>query len=165
MVLSGSWAVDAGRLTAKTRHLGPMSIVWKCIAPQKSGRHDEVWSLRAQLGSIGFLFIWINESLSWINSIDSPFKPISIIKSQDFSASVLFVHEGKKPFKCDICDYSSSQKSDLKKHFESVHEEKKSHLNLTFVTSCSLKSHMNIVVLKWFTWRNMLHQFMKEKRH
>ena len=35
------------------------------------------------------------------------------------------VHEKKKPFKCDICDYSFSQKSDLKKHHESVHEGKR----------------------------------------
>ena len=54
----------------------------------------------------------------------------------DFSCSqytninrhVAFVHEGKKPFKCDTCDtcdYSCSQKSDMNKHFASVHEGKK----------------------------------------
>ena len=31
------------------------------------------------------------------------------------------VHEGKKPFKCDICDYSFSEKSSMNKHVKSVH--------------------------------------------
>ena len=30
--------------------------------------------------------------------------------------------EGKKPFKCDICDQSSSQKGNLSKHTYSVHD-------------------------------------------
>ena len=34
------------------------------------------------------------------------------------------VHEGKKPFKCEVCDYRSSQKGGLKKHVALVHEEK-----------------------------------------
>ena len=36
------------------------------------------------------------------------------------------VHEGKKPFKCDICDYSCSAKGTLTTHVSSVHEGKKS---------------------------------------
>ena len=31
----------------------------------------------------------------------------------------------KKPIKCDICNYSCSEKKDLKKHVEAVHEGKK----------------------------------------
>ena len=38
------------------------------------------------------------------------------------------VHEEKKPFKCDICDYSFSQKSVMKSHVESVHGGKKAVL-------------------------------------
>ena len=38
---------------------------------------------------------------------------------------VALVHEGKKPFKCDICDYSCLLKNSMKTHVESVHEEKK----------------------------------------
>ena len=34
--------------------------------------------------------------------------------------------EGKKPFKCDICDQSSSQKGNLSKHTASVHDSNKS---------------------------------------
>ena len=48
---------------------------------------------------------------------------------------VLSVHEEKKPFKCDICDCSCSQKSDMNRH---VHEEK-SLMNVTFVTTAFLK--------------------------
>jgi uncharacterized Zn-finger protein len=33
--------------------------------------------------------------------------------------------EGKKPFKCDICDQSFSQKSNLKRHIVGIHERKK----------------------------------------
>ena len=41
-------------------------------------------------------------------------------------------HEVKKPFKCEVSDYSYSQKGELKKHVvpvhESVHEGKKTFL-------------------------------------
>ena len=44
-----------------------------------------------------------------------------------------FMYLGKKPFQCDICDYSCSQKRDLNKHVASVHEEKKGfQVHLTF---------------------------------
>ena len=33
------------------------------------------------------------------------------------------VHEGKKAFKCQICDKSFSQKGSMNKHMASVHEE------------------------------------------
>ena len=35
---------------------------------------------------------------------------------------VASVHEGKKPFRCNICDYSCSQKSNMKSHITYVHE-------------------------------------------
>ena len=35
------------------------------------------------------------------------------------------VHGGKKPFKCEICDYSSLQKGELNQHISDVHEGKK----------------------------------------
>ena len=37
------------------------------------------------------------------------------------------VHEGKKSFKCKLCCYSSNEKFKVNQHFESVHEEKKLH--------------------------------------
>ena len=36
------------------------------------------------------------------------------------------IHEKTKPFKCVICDYSCSLKANLKRHIESVHEERRS---------------------------------------
>ena len=35
------------------------------------------------------------------------------------------VHEGKKPFKCTICDTCFSLKTNLSKHIKSVHEKRK----------------------------------------
>jgi uncharacterized Zn-finger protein len=35
------------------------------------------------------------------------------------------VHEGKKPFKCNICDANFSTGGNLKGHIESVHKGKK----------------------------------------
>ena len=59
---------------------------------------------------------------------------------------VFSVHEGKKQFKCEICDYSSSRKGNLKLHVASVHEK-----NIPFKCemcdySCSLKSSLQIHV-------------------
>ena len=46
-------------------------------------------------------------------------------QKSNMNKHVASVHEGKKPFKCDICDYSFSQKSVMKSHVESVHGGKK----------------------------------------
>ena len=35
------------------------------------------------------------------------------------------VHEGKKLFKCHTCDYGAFGKKNLKRHIETLHEEKK----------------------------------------
>ena len=35
------------------------------------------------------------------------------------------VHEQRKPFKCDICDYKCSKKSKMNHHVASVHGGKK----------------------------------------
>ena len=47
--------------------------------------------------------------------------------SQKFNLKrhVASVHKGNKPFKCEVCDYNSSQKGHLKQHVASVHEIKK----------------------------------------
>ena len=50
------------------------------------------------------------------------------------------VHERKKSFKCQICDYKSSQKGDLKRHV-AVHEEKKAFECKFCAYSSPNKSH------------------------
>ena len=60
--------------------------------------------------------------------------------------NIVSVHEGKKPFKCDICDYRCSQKVNMNRHVASVHEEKKPFkceiCDATFTQKSSLKTHM-----------------------
>ena len=41
---------------------------------------------------------------------------------------VLSVHEEKKTFNCEICDYNCSENGSLNKHFIPAHEEKKYHI-------------------------------------
>ena len=40
---------------------------------------------------------------------------------------IVSVHEKKKPFKCSKCEFEATQKVNLKKHIETVHEGIKSH--------------------------------------
>ena len=50
----------------------------------------------------------------------------SCTQKDEMTQHVSSVHKKKKPFQCDICNYSCFLNHDIKKHFESVHEEKKS---------------------------------------
>ena len=45
--------------------------------------------------------------------------------STDLSCHITSVHEGKKPFNCDICDVDFSGKPNLDAHIAKVHEGKK----------------------------------------
>ena len=47
-------------------------------------------------------------------------------EKSDMNRHVSSVHEGKKPFKCDFCDYSCSRKGDMNRHVSTVYESKKS---------------------------------------
>ena len=55
--------------------------------------------------------------------------------------NVSWVLDRNKPFKCDICDYRSSRKSDLNKHVASVHEVNKPFKYDMCDHRCSQKSH------------------------
>ena len=84
--------------------------------------------------------------------------------------------EGKKPFKCDICDQSFTQKSISKRHIENTHDENKTFkcelvitalltravwLN-TLLQFTMLRNHSNVTfVTPVFTKRNTLLRFMK----
>ena len=55
------------------------------------------------------------------------------------------VHEGIKPFMCNICGYKSALKSGLKRHITSVHEGKKqfhcTFCNIELSSKHKLKHH------------------------
>jgi uncharacterized Zn-finger protein len=54
------------------------------------------------------------------------------------------VHEGIKPFPCEVCGHKFSEKSTLKKHTASIHEEKKEYKCDICKFCCSRKSQMKL---------------------
>ena len=46
---------------------------------------------------------------------------LKIQKKSDLIRHMKSVHEGIMPFKCNICDHKTAQKSNLKQNIESVH--------------------------------------------
>ena len=57
------------------------------------------------------------------DNISQDQKPDPTEKFKDGNFSGKDVHEGKKPYKCFICDYASAQKGNVKKHINEVHEK------------------------------------------
>ena len=54
----------------------------------------------------------------------------------------LAVHDGKKPFKCEICDFSFALKQSLKTHIGSFHEGNKLYKCEMCDNSFAQKSHL-----------------------
>ena len=54
------------------------------------------------------------------------------------------VHEKKRPYSCDICSTSFSRESDKTKHIEEVHEGKKPHVCDICEKCFSRKNHLNV---------------------
>ncbi len=57
-------------------------------------------------------------------------------------------HEGKKPFKCNMCDVGFVSKEDLNRHIASLHEGWKLQCDYcakSFTTEGNLKNHIVIV--------------------
>ena len=59
---------------------------------------------------------------------------------------VTSVHENKKQFKCEMCDYYFSQKGDLKRHVTAVHENKKQFKCEICEFTCSQKGNLTVHV-------------------
>ena len=67
---------------------------------------------------------------------------------------IAFVHERKKPFKCDICEYSCSEKKNMNVQVASVHEVKKSFKCAICDYRCSGKRNLNKHVLSVHEGKN-----------
>jgi hypothetical protein len=57
---------------------------------------------------------------------------------------IYILHEGKKPFACNICDYRCLSKSNLKQHIEYVHADKKQFKCDICNYKCKISSQCNI---------------------
>ena len=55
----------------------------------------------------------------------------------DLNLHIASVHEGKKPFKCEICDDQFELKHELNEHIASVHEEE----NQSAHNDCMIMCH------------------------
>ena len=64
-------------------------------------------------------------------------------QKSDMQQRVALVHEGKKTFKSESCEYSSVSQNDMKQRIASIHEGKKSFKCALFVYSCDLKIDMH----------------------
>ena len=67
---------------------------------------------------------------------------------------VATVHEGKKPFKCEVCDYKWYQKSSLENNVASVHTGNKPFTCVCDYSS-SQKSKTNEHVYQFMQERNL----------
>ena len=73
-----------------------------------------------------------------------PFKCVTaVLKNCNMTQNVVSVHESKKPFKCDICEFICSQSGKLNHHVASVHDGKKAYKCDICNYSFSQKGDMN----------------------
>ena len=57
------------------------------------------------------------------------------------------VHEKKKPYKCELCEYTAGQKSSLVHHMNWVHEHKKPY-------ACKLEIDQALFLSTWLVTHN-----------
>ena len=89
----------------------------------------------------------LNRHISLVHEGKKPFKcevcDYSCSQRSTMNVHVASVHERKKPFKCNICDYSCSQKGNMERHVSMVHEKKKPFKCDICDYNCSEKGSLN----------------------
>ena len=79
------------------------------------------------------------ETFLAVHEVKKPFKcdicDYSCSRKNHSNKHFATVHEGKEPIKCDICEYSCFQNSDMKRHAANVHEGKKPFIFTKFLRS------------------------------
>ena len=78
-----------------------------------------------------------SENINDESSETTPSYEAKRLKKGDLNKHVASVHKGKKPFKCDICDYRYPVKTKMKTYFASVHEGYKPFKLNTCQYTCS----------------------------
>ena len=58
---------------------------------------------------------------------------------------ILVIHEGEKPYKCSICEYSCKRKDQLQPHISSVHKEKEPYEFTVSHSNFGLNGHVQAV--------------------
>jgi uncharacterized Zn-finger protein len=62
---------------------------------------------------------------------------------------IQMVHENKKPYKCNLCEYSSFFHNDLRRHIECVHEKIKQH-QCNICQKVLVVKELLRIIFKWF---------------
>ena len=88
----------------------------------------------------------IKEEAAEPNAVKRTGANVVILQPRSMKKHITIVHEGEKPLKCLICNYSASRKQHLDMHITSVHEVKKtfkcSICDASFAQSANLKTHI-----------------------
>ena len=58
---------------------------------------------------------------------------------------ILVIHEGEKPYKCSICEYSCKRKEQLQPHISSVHKEKEPYEFTVLHSNYGLNGHVQTI--------------------
>ena len=90
--------------------------------------------------NVTFVITDVRERVRWTNSLIQFKKEKTIAMNKHVASG----YEGKKPFKCDICDYRYPVKTKMKTYFALVHEGYKPFKLNTCQYTCSWKEECSI---------------------